>query len=422
MASDSALSRLRQNPILKLNHAQRLLHYLNACQHCQDLPNQDFWQRRLKNTIHKLLKTQQQNVLDAALDLALQQDIASHRYLLNVIENLSSSYLTSDSQKQLVLLAIPIIAWTRFSIPAGILKPNLQAKLEQCILPFLKTHIFAQNVDCVMVPALFAAEHLPDGFGETVKFLQQLGTYLADDPTPLQNYLKKMSTEEQNYIVDLRFIMVGVRCAKDDAIWRWQEQEQIEPASDLLANWQLHCKDFLQELLPACGFQILLPDFYYRACHQAEHEIRPLAIGATIHYLTQLLNIEASELEAIVAPYSEQQNQKESNKVIDEYRISFFLKDQAEVIYGAVWPFYENENPHDCLQFTLSPAFSNYDALNTILKILQESGVQEINCISDIFDVEHCDDCGSVLLVDREGELAHPEMPDAAEDSQPHFH
>ncbi len=108
----------------------------------------------------------------------------------------------------------------------------------------------------------------------------------------------------------------------------------------------------------------------------------------------------------------------ESEGQLDEYRISFAIKSQPEVVYGVVWPLYQVDD-----QIT---ALGNADDDNLpgeIATILLECGVTSLQRIDEMFEMEFCDDCHAPLFSDRDGELVHAEMPDdAPPQGSEHFH
>jgi uncharacterized protein YuzB (UPF0349 family) len=133
-----------------------------------------------------------------------------------------------------------------------------------------------------------------------------------------------------------------------------------------------------------------------------------------VFYLTQTLEVEASDLSVIIAGFGVQENPGQ----IDEYRISFKLKKTPEVIYGVVWPLYQQDDELN--------AMGNSDSDNLpgeIPAILNECGIDDIQRIEDIFAMEFCDDCSAPLFIDSDGELVHTEMPEnAPPQGSEHFH
>ena len=68
---------------------------------------------------------------------------------------------------------------------------------------------------------------------------------------------------------------------------------------------------------------------------EADRRVRPLSLRAAISWLEGAVNLEASQLRAVVAGCGESR--------IDEYRIGFTARNSNDVYYGCVWPLYGRE-------------------------------------------------------------------------------
>jgi hypothetical protein len=84
------------------------------------------WERNLDTQLQKLLKTNHQDSIDAALNVLFKGDLAVYDVLMDGVEAVSeSSTMTEQANDgaevtwQALLVAAPILAWTRFSIASG---------------------------------------------------------------------------------------------------------------------------------------------------------------------------------------------------------------------------------------------------------------------------------------------------------------
>src|SRR6476620_7194342 len=79
------------------------------------------WERSLDMLIEKLLRTDHQNTLDSALDKLFSTDPIAYDVLMESIEAVSSSAVVEHDGKRYdaLLIAFPVLAWTRFSIFSG---------------------------------------------------------------------------------------------------------------------------------------------------------------------------------------------------------------------------------------------------------------------------------------------------------------
>jgi hypothetical protein len=94
------------------------------------------------------------------------------------------------------------------------------------------------------------------------------------------------------------------------------------------------------------------------------------------------------------------------------------LKNAPEVIYGVVWPLYQQDDQINAL------GGKDSDNLpGEIPSLLADCGINDIQRNDDIFGMEFCDDCSAPLFVDRDGDLVHSEMPDdVPPQGSEHFH
>jgi hypothetical protein len=174
-------------------------------------------------------------------------------------------------------------------------------------------------------------------------------------------------------------------------------------------------------MLPGCGIELLLPDAYYVACREADKAVRAVSLRAAVHYLTNSLGVEATELSAIIAAVGDPAN----GMRIDEYRISFSSGSHTDVYYGVVWPLYDEESADDDLQADLprrpgQPA--PLSPLQHIVTALREAGVTRIQNSENVFSPEFCDDCGAPLFCDSSDDMVHAEMPEDSGHNTGHLH
>ena len=79
------------------------------------------WETRLDGLLQKQLANNQQQAIDNALDHLFHTDLDAYDALLDSIEAISSSCSMEHGDKRYdaLLVAIPVLAWTRFTIPSG---------------------------------------------------------------------------------------------------------------------------------------------------------------------------------------------------------------------------------------------------------------------------------------------------------------
>lgn len=378
------------------------------------------WENRLDSALQKLLSGNQQQLIDSALDHLFHTDLAAYDGLLDTVEAVSSSCTLQHEGKpyDALLLAIPMLAWTRFSIPSG----PISDALMQTISAQLHGHVLAADTRAVVAPVLFAIDQLPRSYCDTYLLTHRMAE------AALSGTALKMPTELPEtapFLADTRFVLLTVTAPSGMPLLRWQEEasgSNLQASSQaVLTQWQVQAGPTLQRLFPGCGTELLLPEAYYVACRDADKKIRPVSIRAAVHYLTHALTMDASQIAAVVAGFGDENN----GMRIDEYRISFTVADNPDVFYGVVWPLYDEESGEEEMQMmplrrTTSAAVAT--PLQQIVSLLREAGITRITKPEALFTPEFCDDCGAPLFCDHSEELVHAEMPEDTPQSGAHLH
>src|SRR5260364_376117 len=107
---------------------------------------------------------------------------------------------------------------------------------------------------------------------------------------------------------------------------------------------------------------------------------------------------------------------------VEEYRIGFTRRGNAEVLHGIVWPLYGEEEASFDLSYTNMEDGPERHSNVNIIDLLKETGIHEIRRHPHRFEPEYCDDCGAPLYADPLGEIVHAGMPEEVETAQPRFH
>jgi hypothetical protein len=383
------------------------------------------WERQLDLQLQKLLKTNHQESIDAALNALFKDDLAAYDVLMDGVEAVSESSTMveqgndgGDVTWQALLVAAPILAWTRFSIGSG----TIPAELLSTLSAHFSAHLLAEGTQMSMAPTLYAIDQLPRTHAETYALTHKLAQ-AAHKGAHIKPAVR--APETAPFLADTRYLLVTIVAPVGAPLFRWQEpQHQLDfekERTNALAAWREQATANVARLLPGCGVELLLPEAYYVGCREADKAIRPISIRAAVHYLTNTLDLEASDLRAVIAGFGEEA----ADGQIDEYRVGFTLRQSAEVVYGIVWPLYGQEDedgtPMDgpgaggLLPAPLTP-------INEIIAHLNEAGVTHIKRINELYVAEYCDDCGAPLFADPTGELVHAEMPEDTPAGTEHFH
>jgi len=369
-----------------------------------------FWESRIDTMLVKILRAGGQSTLDAALDHLQQHHPESYAALADQTEAASESsrFEHQDQAWQTLLIAAPVLAWTRYAIPSGSLRDDVALALSA----HLQAHVLADQTRIALAPYLYSIDQLPRHHVEVARLAQTLSQAALAGQAPKLNLSGLPETAP--ILADPRFILAVVAAPADAPLFRWQEETAGHKIAreTCLEQWKLQGGANLATVFAGCELECLLPDAYYSACRDADERVRPHTVRTAVRYLEDILGTQAGELRAVVGGFGEQR--------IDEYRIGFTRRGSNDVLYGVIWPLYGRENGE--AGSTPEPGEHEVDPLESVLSLLRETGIVDIRKHQGCFEPEYCDDCGVPLYLDPLGEVVHAEMPDDAEPVQPHFH
>jgi hypothetical protein len=286
----------------------------------------------------------------------------------------------------------------------------------------LHGHILAADTRAAIAPALYSIDQLPRTYCETYQLTQRMAEAALTG--------KAISTpqafpETVAFLADTRYLLLVVAAEAGRALLRWQEEEagpSFQASSSMaLTQWQTQAGPNLQNLLPGCGIELLLPGAYYVACREADKAIRPISLRAAVNYLTTALSTEPGQLAVVIAGFGDEAN----GMRVDEFRISFSVSGNSDVYYGVVWPLYDDESAEDYLSVVSNRRMSPGAVLSPvqqIIAVLRDAGVTRLQQVDTVFPPEFCDDCGSPLFCDSVEEIVHAEMPEESAQSHGHLH
>lgn len=351
-----------------------------------------FWETRLVAQIDQLLAAGEEELLDNALDQLYQDKDRGYEGLADMIESRAESLTQGDHD--LLLIAVPVLAWSRFSIPSGSLPAEAMANLKVQ----LQAHTLATHARLALADFFFSPDHLPTGFADTAKLTARLakaalhGKDLHIDPGQMPAAM--------SFLSDTRYLIGMIATPRGGPLFYWQESGASR--EEALRLWVAQGGEALRPLLPGCALEPLQPLAFYAACREADRQSRAYAIRASSAFLSTALDITPAQLRAVVAPFHDEQ--------LAEYRIGFTRRNESDVIHGVVWPLLEAED-------------ENSDVPGQIETVLKEAGIGDVLVLDQLFPMEYCDDCGMPLYPNPEGEPVHAEMPEEQNETAPrHLH
>jgi hypothetical protein len=407
--------------------SQRLISISNAIVQAASRIEERTWERHLDAQLQKLLKTNHQDSIDAALNVLFKGDLAVYDVLMDGVEAVSESSAMTEQQDgadhtwQALLVAAPVLAWTRFSIASGTIPGDILTTLSA----HFSGHLLAEGAQAAIAPTLYSIDQLPRTHAETYALTHKLAQSAHKGNGGKGGGVKPAAPgpDTSQFLADTRYLLVAVVAPQGAPLFRWQEPQHhinFEAERDAaLEQWRAQAGPSIARLLPGCGVELLLPEAYYVACREADKEIRPVSIRAAVHYLTHTLGVEPNDLRAVVAGFGDEINDTQ----VDEYRVGFTLRQSADVVYGIVWPLYGQEDEEGTPMEGQSGGGDRPLApIDEIVKHLNDVGITHVKRIGERYVAEYCDDCGAPLFADPGGELVHAEMPEDTPAGNEHFH
>ncbi len=344
-----------------------------------------YWEAQLAETVDSLLKNGAEDDINTALDRLFEANPRGHDELADMVESRAeTNRLEALGQSfDIQLFAAPVLAWSRFSIPACPLpKSTLQALAVQ-----LGAHVFGGEAKLAIADFLFSPDQLPRSFCDTWQLTRELGEaalagkHLAIDTAGM--------AETNRFLSDVRYIVGAIAVPHGKPLFRWNEADGNREAS--LKEWIKQGSPNLEPLLTGCAWQPLLADSYHAACRNADRLSRPYSLKASVAFLQTMLGLMPADIRAVVGPCYDRR--------MEEYRVGLGPTTGDEIYHGIVWPLLGAEDEAT-------------DAAGEIEAVLREAGVKDVLFLDHHFPMEFCDDCGAPLFPNREAELVHAEMPE----------
>lgn len=390
------------------SHAQQLqslaLHLIDSG--CQ--VEENWWKQQLSDQLTLLLDDGHEAAILEALDSLHNEEntppkgsegaACAEDALLNCVEDAAESIsFEINGQSYIALLvAIPMLAWSRYAIPSG----NLSKPLLSTLATHFSAHILASSNQLVLADFLFSPDQLPDSFAETRRLLSSLkdaglaGTHLHVEADSLP--------ETSPFLADARYLLAAVIAPSGKPIFRWQEGDGEEEAS--IKAWQQQGLINLEPLFTSCAFEGLPPNAYFTACRRTDQAARPYAIQASVAFLQAMMSLDPAEIQATIAACYD--------KNLIEYRVGLGALGSSTVLQGTVWPLMGEQESSDDTQSMIAD----------IETALRAAGIVHILILEERFDPEVCDDCGTPLYPSPDRELAHIELPESVHQANQTLH
>src|SRR6476469_5471765 len=101
--------------------AERLIALALGLNASGSLTEDRFWEAEMSALVARLLENSNDAPIDGALDHLYQTNLGAYDTLIELVENESESVavMQADRAWQALLIAAPIVAWSKYSIPSG---------------------------------------------------------------------------------------------------------------------------------------------------------------------------------------------------------------------------------------------------------------------------------------------------------------
>lgn len=345
-----------------------------------------FWQNRLGQLVDRLLHDGAEEDLNASLDRLFDTHAMAHDDLADIVEAQAESCTLLDRGQEfdVLLIAAPLLGWSRFSIPAA----TIPANSLQTLKVQLGAHVLAAGARVALADYLYSPDQLPHSFVDTWQLLQKLGAAalagcdLGVDASSMP--------ETNRFLSDTRYLVGALAVPRGKPLFRWNEEDRCSREA-ALKEWVRQGSPCFEALLTGCAYQLLLADAYHAACRAADSASRPYSLNASVAFLQATLGQSGSNLRAVVGGFHD--------KRLEEYRIGFGPRDEDVIYHGVVWPLLGIEDEAS-------------DVAGEIESVLRKTGITEVAVLDQQFPYEFCDDCGAPLYPNVEGETVHAEMPE----------
>ena len=352
------------------------------------------WHSRLQSLVEQLLADGDDESLNTVLNRLSESEPVAHDALMDTIESAVESTVTQINREahDVLLIACPLLAWSRYAIPA----PVLNSKDQTALSDALKATVLTRHANVALLGMLAGPDQIPREFTQLAQLTRHLAESLASGKTAA---LHAQASEETNrFLSDTRYLIAAVSVPRGEAFFRWQEPRaanssvQLNERREIAAAWSTQALKVLEPLLAGCRVQMLPPDAFHAACAAADRESRPHSVEACVRFLAEAINLPPEKQRAVIGPFHAQR--------LEEYRIGLGPRHDDVLYHGVVWPMLGVED-------------EQVDMAVEIEQVLRHLGVTDIVTHDHRFPMEYCDDCGSPMYANADGELAHLEMPEA---------
>jgi hypothetical protein len=354
------------------------------------------WERRLVELVNDRLARGFGDAIEAALDELAADHPRAYDDLADLAESCAESATVEidGEPHDALMLAVPVLAWSRYRLPATL----LSATLVENLLGQIVGHLAPRGARCAIADYLFSIDQLPESLGEVRDTAEQLFSAAVQD-----GRLKidaKSLREPIAMLADARYLLAAIVVPQGSPLFHWQ-QTGVDPESKLSAiqAFREQLDSALAPIMTGCKFRTLPPNAFHAALRHGDRELREFSLEAAVSFLKLTFDLSPTALQATIAPYEEKRERS-----APEIRIGISRTGEDDlVIEGVVWPLLGDDEER---------------SLEEIEAALRRLGIVRLATHSHRFPMEFCDDCGAPMFPSAAGHSVHTEPPDEG-DEQP---
>src|SRR5260221_3434954 len=162
--------------------AERLIALANGLNASGSLTEDRFWEGEMSALAARLLEHGNDAPIDGALDHLYQTNLGAYVTLIELVEIESESLtvMQGDRAWQALLIAAPVVAWSKYAIPSGAIAPDEADTLRVQ----LQAHVLAAGARVAFVPYVYSIDQLPRHFSELRKLAARLADRAISAETP----------------------------------------------------------------------------------------------------------------------------------------------------------------------------------------------------------------------------------------------
>jgi hypothetical protein len=352
------------------------------------------WQRRLIELVNERLARRSDDAIEGALDELAGSNQRAYDDLADIAESCAESTVVEIDGRphDVLLLALPLLVWSRYRLPAT----TLAAGIVENLTSQLAGHLLARDTRVAIADFLFSIDQVPEAFSEVRRLVEQLGDAAVEN-IALHIDPKKLR-EPIAMLADTRYVLAAVAAPAGAPLFHWQELG-VDPDAKLsaLAAFREQVANVLQPALTGCRFRLLSPNAFHASLRFADRELREFSLEAAVSYLKLAYDFGPSELAASYGMFADPNGHSGAEVRVGLSKAS----DEDEVVEGVVWPLLGDEEEQ---------------TMEDVDKALRAVGITKSIAHAHRFPLEFCDDCGAPLFPTAAGHVVHAEPPEEAED------